>query len=240
MWFQRGALILLVFIVALAAYTAPQIAPAPQAQTEPALKKAVAILHTSAGDMKCQLYPEQTPLAVTNFVGLATGNKDWTNPVTHKVEHNKPLYDGTIFHRVIPDFMIQGGDPSGSGDGEPGYKFNDELKSDLQFDRPGRLAMANSGPNTNGSQFFITEKAVPRLYACFSDNGCQRGTRMVPKGYGYTIFGQCDLDSVELVKRIARMSVDPRNNRPDFPVKISHIDILSAGKLVPLAAPPAN
>ena len=108
--------------------------------------------------MKCQLYPEQAPLAVANFVGLATGSKDWTNPVTHKVEHNKPLYDGTIFHRVIPDFMIQAGDPSGSGDGDPGYKFNDELKSDLQFDRPGRLAMANSGPNTNGSQFFITEK----------------------------------------------------------------------------------
>ena len=240
MLFQRGVLILLVFLVAAAAYTAPQNAAKPQSQTEPALKKPVAILHTSVGDMKCQLYPEQAPLAVANFVGLATGKKDCTNPATHKVEHNRPLYDGTIFHRVIPDFMIQAGDPTGSGDGDPGYKFDDELKTGLQFDRPGRLAMANSGPNTNGSQFFITEKELPRLDPCFSDSGCQRGTRMVQKGYGYTIFGQCDPDSVVLVKRIARMSVDPRNNRPDFPVKILHIDILSAGKLVPLAAPPAN
>ncbi len=240
MFFQRSALILIVFVVAVVGYTAARNAPGPQSQMEPALKKPVAVIHTMIGDMKCQLYPEQAPLAVANFVGLATGRKDWTNPVTHMVEHNKPLYDGTIFHRVIPDFMIQAGDPTGSGDGDPGFTFPDELKSDLQFDRPGRLAMANSGPNTNGSQFFITEKDLPRLNPCFSDGGCQRGTRMVPKGYGYTIFGQCDVDAVELVKKIARMSADPRNNRPDFPVKILHIDILSAGKLVPLATPPAN
>jgi peptidyl-prolyl cis-trans isomerase A (cyclophilin A) len=237
---QRSALILIVFAVAAAGYSAPQNAPALQSQTQPELKKPVAIIHTMIGDMKCQLFSEQAPLAVANFVGLATGKKDWINPKTHQVEHNRPLYDGTIFHRVIPDFMIQAGDPTGTGDGDPGYRFNDELKSDLQFDRPGRLAMANSGPNTNGSQFFITEKDLPRLNPCFSDGGCQRGTRMAPKGFGYTIFGQCDLTSVDLVKKIARMSADPRNNRPDFPVKILHIDILSAGKLVPLANPPAN
>jgi cyclophilin family peptidyl-prolyl cis-trans isomerase len=116
-----------------------------------------------------------------------------------------PLYDGTIFHRVIPQFMIQGGDPAGNGMGDPGYKFKNETSPGLTFDRPGRLAYANAGRDTNGSQFFITEVPYPSL------NG------------GYTIFGQCDAAAVELVKQIARMATD--GERPLRPVKITHIDI---------------
>ena len=100
---------------------------------------------------------------MANFIGLSTGTKDWTNPRDDKAMHGKPLYDGTIFHRVIPNFMVQGGDPHGPGLGGPGYKFEDEFDPSLTFDRPGRLAMANSGPGTNGSQFFITDIATPWL-----------------------------------------------------------------------------
>src|SRR5437588_3371282 len=130
-------------------------------------KAPTATIHTSAGDMRCELFPDKAPKTVSNFIGLATGKKDWTNPATGKLEHNKPLYDGVIFHRVIPTFMIQGGDPLGTGSGGPGYQFEDELHPDLLFDHPGRLAMANSGLNTNGSQFFITEMEQPGLNPCF-------------------------------------------------------------------------
>src|SRR4029077_19128831 len=130
--------------------------------------------------------------------------KDWTNPVSHGKKHGVPLYDGTIFHRVIPEFMIQGGDPAGNGSGDPGYAFKNESSPTLKFDRPGRLAYANAGPGTNGSQFFITEVPYPSL------NG------------GYTIFGQCDEAAVVLVKQIARMGKDA-NDRPYRPVKINHI-----------------
>ena len=188
-----------------------------------------AIIHTTKGDLKCELFPDKAPKTVANFIGLATGKKDWINPASGKVEHNRPFFDGVIFHRVIPEFMIQGGDPLGTGIGGPGYKFEDELHSDLLFDRPGRLAMANSGPNTNGSQFFITENAQPGLNPCLDEGGCQRGSRRVPKGTGYTIFGQCDENSVEFVKRIARMPRDP-GDRPVDPVKIKRIDILAAGR----------
>lgn len=190
-----------------------------------------AIIHTTVGDLRCMLFSDKAPQTVANFIGLATGKKDWTNPSNGKVEHNRPLYDGVVFHRVIPEFMIQGGDPLGTGRGGPGYKFEDELRPDLLFDRPGRLAMANSGPNTNGSQFFITERAQPGLDPCFDKGGCQRGVRLVPQGAGYTIFGQCDENSVELVKRIARMPRDPSaGDRPLDPVKIRRIDILRAGR----------
>jgi peptidyl-prolyl cis-trans isomerase A (cyclophilin A) len=177
----------------------------PSASSDP-----VAIIHTTAGDLHCTLFPKQAPIGVANFIGLSTGTKDWTSPATHAKKHGVPLYDGTIFHRVIPDFMIQGGDPLGTGTGDPGYQFKNETSSDLKFDRPGRLAYANAGPNTNGSQFFITEVAYPSL------NG------------GYTIFGQCDDAAVELVKKIARQSRDS-NDRPARPVKITHIEIHNAG-----------
>ena len=118
-------------------------------------EKLYAVLETSQGEITCELYPKQAPKTVANFVGLAKGEKEWTDPKT-KEKVKKPLYDGTIFHRVIPDFMIQGGDPLGLGVGGPGYQFEDEVTDELQFDQVGRLAMANAGPNTNGSQFFIT------------------------------------------------------------------------------------
>jgi peptidyl-prolyl cis-trans isomerase A (cyclophilin A) len=176
--------------------------------TVPAVVKAqpVAIIDTTAGKLTCTLFPDKAPIGVANFIGLAEGTKDWISPVTHQKKHGAPLYDGTIFHRVIPDFMIQGGDPAGNGMGDPGYQFKNEVSPDLKFDRPGRLAYANAGPDTNGSQFFITEVAYPSL------NG------------GYTIFGQCDEASVALVKQIARMGRDS-NDRPYRPVKINHITI---------------
>src|SRR5437016_7533008 len=170
----------------------------------------VAVFDTTAGKMRCTLFEKETPETVANFIGLATGTKDWKNPASGATKHGVPLYDGTIFHRVIPNFMIQGGDPAGNGSGDPGYKFRDEIVPSLTFDRPGRLAMANSGPNTNGSQFFIPEVPTPHL------NG------------HHTIFGQCDEPSIALVKKIARVPRDA-NDRPSKPVRITHIDIVNAG-----------
>jgi peptidyl-prolyl cis-trans isomerase A (cyclophilin A) len=165
-----------------------------------------AVIDTTAGKLSCKLFPDKAPLGVANFEGLSNGTKDWTSPVSHAKKHGVPLYDGTICHRVIPNFMIQCGDPAGNGQGDPGYQFKNETSPDLKFDRPGRLAYANAGPDTNGSQFFITEVAYPSL------NG------------GYTIFGQCDDASVALVKQITRMGRDS-NDRPYSPVKINHITI---------------
>lgn len=182
-----------------------------QAKSTP--NQPTAIIDTSAGKLTCKLFPDKAPIGVANFIGLSAGTKDWTNPVSHAKKHGVPLYDGTICHRVIPNFMIQCGDPAGDGTGDPGYQFKNETSPDLKFDRPGRLAYANSGPDTNGSQFFITEVAYPSL------NG------------GYTIFGQCDDASVQLVKQIARMGRDSKD-RPFRAVKINHIAIQggSAGK----------
>ncbi len=121
-----------------------------------------ATIKTSMGDVVLLLFEEKAPKTVGNFVGLATGTKEWTDPKTgQKVK--RPLYNGTIFHRVIPDFMIQGGDPLGTGTGGPGYRFEDEFHPDLKHSKAGILSMANAGPNTNGSQFFITLKATPWL-----------------------------------------------------------------------------
>ncbi|HEX2053406.1 MAG TPA: peptidylprolyl isomerase [Actinomycetota bacterium] len=118
---------------------------------------------TSKGNIKVKLLPEHAPETVDNFIGLATGTKDWTHPRTRQHHSGEPLYSGTIFHRVIPGFMIQGGDPLGTGTGGPGYKFKDEVDGGPSFDGPGYLAMANSGPGTNGSQFFITVAPTPWL-----------------------------------------------------------------------------
>ncbi|PYX10148.1 MAG: peptidylprolyl isomerase [Acidobacteria bacterium] len=190
-----------------------QTAPAKKAApAKPATTSAgpTAIIDTTAGKMTCKLFPDKAPLGVANFVGLSEGTKDWTNPVSHAKKHGVPLYDGTIFHRVIPNFMIQGGDPAGTGSGEVGFAFKNEVSPDLTFDRPGRLAYANAGPDTNGSQFFITE--VP--YQSLNGN--------------YTIFGQCDDATIALVKQIARMGRDA-NDRPYRPVKINHIAIMKGG-----------
>ena len=186
--------------------TAPKLAPA----------QPTAIIHTTAGNLTCTLFPDKAPIGVANFIGLATGTKDWKNPVSGATKHGVPLYDGTIFHRVIPEFMIQGGDPEGNGEGDPGYKFKNEVSSDLTFDRPGRMAYANSGPDTNGSQFFITEVAFTGQQASMLNGH-------------YTIFGQCDEAAVALVKQIARMARDPENDKPFRPVKITHITIVRGG-----------
>jgi len=166
----------------------------------------VAIIETSMGNLTCPLFPKAAPLGTANFIGLARGTKDWKNPRTGKTMHGVPLYDNTTFHRVIPDFMIQGGDPAGTGSGDIGFQFKNENWPDLKFDQAGRLAYANAGRDTNGSQFFITE--VPVAYL----NG------------NYTIFGQCDDASVKLVKRITRQPRDT-NDRPKMPIIIQHIRI---------------
>ncbi len=143
-----------------------------------------ATFQTTMGAIVVKLMPEKAPVTVENFVGLAEGTKEWTHPRTGE-KAKKPLYDGTVFHRVIPEFMIQGGDPMGTGTGGPGYKFADEIGPENKFDRPGLLAMANAGPGTNGSQFFITEVPTPHL------------------NRGHTIFGEVVKGS-DLVGKIAR------------------------------------
>jgi len=142
-------------------------------------------LQTSLGTIHCALFWQQAPITVANFVGLSTGALPWMEPQTGVVQDG-PMYPGTIFHRTIPGFMIQGGDPLGTGAGGPGWRFPDELHPTLNFDAPGMMAMANAGPGTNGSQFFVTEVPTPHL------NG------------KHTIFGQCDEQSLALVKQIAR------------------------------------
>ena len=218
------------FLILLMAFSSLQLVSQTSA---PAAKKPVArkptaataalpptaVIDTTAGKLTCVLFPDKAPIGVANFIGLARGTKDWTNPATGRKMHGVPLYNGTIFHRVIPNFMIQGGDPVGTGEGDPGYKFKNETSSDLQFDRPGRLAYANAGPDTNGSQFFITEVPYPSL------NG------------GYTIFGQCDDPSVEIVKKIARLARNG-NDRPNDPPKIVKVAILhAAGAHAPVHKP---
>jgi len=152
----------------------------------------------------CRLFENEAPNAVANFRGLATGSKPWKDPHTGKLKHT-PLYSGTTFHRVIPDFMIQGGDPSGDGTGFPGYEFADEINPDRKFDHPGILAMANHGPNTNGSQFFITVAAAEHL------NG------------GYSVFGEVvsGQDVADAISKVPRDS----NDKPLTPVTIKAIAI---------------
>ena len=179
-----------------------------------------AVFDTSMGRMTCKLFEKETPETVANFVGLAQGTIVWTDPTTHKKVRNKPLYNGTVFHRVIPEFMIQGGDPTATGTGDPGYSFKDEFNPDLKFDVPGRLAMANSGPDTNGSQFFITEVPVEYL------NG------------KHTIFGQCDDASIAVEKSIARVQRDS-NDKPITDVVLVKVTIVPDGQPVPPPLAPA-
>src|ERR1700728_1683259 len=136
--------------------TSQDLPDSPGAQTAPAVEPTgpTAVMDTSMGRITCRLFDKQAPETVANFVGLAEGTKEWTNPETHEKVHGRPLYDGTIFHRVIPGFMAQGGDPIGNGLGDPGYYIQDEIDPSLMFNVPGRLAMANSGPNTDGSEVF--------------------------------------------------------------------------------------
>ncbi len=183
-----------------------------------------AIFTTTAGQITCELFPDKAPITVDNFIGLATGTKEWTNPSSRAKMRGVPYFNGTVFHRVIPDFMIQGGDPLGNGAGGPGYKFKNEY-SDLQFDKPGRLAMANAGVDTNGSQFFITVTSK-HLY--------QLDGR-------YTIFGQCG--NLEIANRIANapksMNMSGEYSKPLEPVRITKLTIVKAGDAVPATAPKA-
>jgi peptidyl-prolyl cis-trans isomerase A (cyclophilin A) len=163
----------------------------------------IATIATSQGALHCQLFDDKAPATVASFIGLATGQKPWTDPRTSKTVRGKPFYDGLTFHRVIPGFVIQGGDPLGNGTGGPGYQFDDELAAELTH-QPGTLAMANAGPNTNGSQFFVDEGAPSFL------NG------------HYTIFGKCK--ELDVVTRIASVPRGP-NDRPQTPVTITRITI---------------
>jgi peptidyl-prolyl cis-trans isomerase A (cyclophilin A) len=165
-----------------------------------------ATIETSQGTLHCTLLADAAPMTVANFVGLARGLKAWRDPRTGKPAR-KPFYDGLIFHRVIPEFMLQGGDPTGTGTGDPGYRFGDETRSSLRHDGPGVLSMANAGPGTNGSQFFITEKATPWLDG------------------KHTIFGRCR--EAELIKKIARVQRNAQD-RPLEDVVIQHVTISRA------------
>jgi peptidyl-prolyl cis-trans isomerase A (cyclophilin A) len=149
-----------------------------------------AIFQTNKGTFTCRLFEKEAPKTVDNFVGLANGTKEWTDPKTGK-KVQKRFYDGLIFHRVIPKFMIQGGDPEGTGRGGPGYKFEDECRPDLIFDKSGKLAMANAGPNTNGSQFFITTVPTPWL----------NNKHTI---FGEVVEGQNVVESIESVKKDRR------------------------------------
>ena len=164
---------------------------APAKSNAPAFKLlpgVYAVLETSMGMITCELYEQQAPKTVENFIALAQGTKDYLDGKTGKVAHAKPFYDGVTFHRVVDGFMIQSGDRSGLGTGGPGYWFNDEINPQLKFDREGRLAMANFGKNTNGSQFFITLGAKPDL------------------NNRYTIFGQV-VEGMDVVKQISKVPV---------------------------------
>src|SRR5690554_1341484 len=172
----------------------------------------VATLHTSLNDIKVNLLANHAPKTVANFIGLATGQIEWTHPETGKVSKDR-LYDGVIFHRIIPDFMIQGGDPLGNGTGGPGYQFDDEIHPELAFTEPYLLAMANAGiqmgRGTNGSQFFITTVPTPWLQG------------------KHTIFGRVkDDQSRAVVDSIEKVSTDPRNDRPVQDVVINSIEII--------------
>jgi peptidyl-prolyl cis-trans isomerase A (cyclophilin A) len=163
-----------------------------------------AVLTTNEGTVVCRLFEKEAPKTVANFTELAEGKREWTHPVSRE-KSSKKLYDGTIFHRVIPDFMIQGGDPAGNGMGGPGYKFEDETKgSPHRFDKKGKLAMANAGPNTNGSQFFITVGATEWLTG------------------KHTIFGEV-VEGQEVVDKISKVST--RSDKPVKPVVLESVTI---------------
>ena len=161
-----------------------------------------ATLRTSSGTVKVRLFPDHAPKTVRNFVELAEGTREWTNP---EGQPGGKLYDGTIFHRVIPDFMLQGGDPLGTGTGGPGYKFKDEIHPDLAFTRPYLLAMANAGPGTNGSQFFITVAPTPWLTG------------------KHTIFGEV-IEGSDLVQSLSQVQTD-RRDRPTQDIVLESVVI---------------
>jgi peptidyl-prolyl cis-trans isomerase A (cyclophilin A) len=215
---KRTLPLLFLLITTAAAQTPAQLPDAPSTvahEAPPATPTGPTVLfETSLGRLTCKLFSAEAPKTVANFIGLATGAKPWTDPITQQKVTGKPFFDGTTFHRVIPNFMIQGGDRMGTGMGDPGFYFEDEFSPALRFDVPGRLAMANSGPNTNGSQFFITEVPVPEL------------------NNKHTIFGQCDPHSVLLVGTIARVERNAED-KPITPVVLNKVIIIPDGQPIP-------
>jgi peptidyl-prolyl cis-trans isomerase A (cyclophilin A) len=164
-----------------------------------------AVIETTEGNIVCRLFEKDAPKTVANFVELAEGKREWTNPTSRK-KVTDPLYNGTIFHRVIPNFMIQGGDPMGTGFGGPGYQFEDETKgSPHSFVKPGKLAMANAGPNTNGSQFFITVANTEWLTG------------------KHTIFGEV-VEGYEIVEKISKVARN-RQDKPNKDVVVTSLKI---------------
>jgi peptidyl-prolyl cis-trans isomerase A (cyclophilin A) len=241
--FRPGALLFFSTAYAFAQQATPPLTQVPPAQTPPPITVTqlpdapvsqlpqqveptgpTVVLDTSMGRLTCRFFQQQAPQTVANFIGLAEGTKPYTDPVSKQKVTNKHFFDGTTFHRVIPAFMIQGGDPTGTGTGDPGYMFADEFDPGLNFDVPGRLAMANSGPGTNGSQFFVT--TVPT-------------THLDQK---HTIFGQCDDASVTVAKAIEAVPRDP-DDKPLQPVTLNKVTIVRDGQAVPAlpaAAVPAT
>ena len=163
-----------------------------------------AVLHTNHGDIDIKLFEARAPKTVANFVGLATGERTWKDPKTGEAK-NDPFYDGVIFHRIIDSFMIQGGDPTGTGRGGPGYTFADEFHDDLRHDREGRVSMANAGPDTNGSQFFITLRQTPHL----NDK--------------HAVFGQV-VEGWDVCQKIAKVETGGQD-RPKDDVVIESVDV---------------
>jgi peptidyl-prolyl cis-trans isomerase A (cyclophilin A) len=181
-------------------HAAPATPPVPL----PAEPGTYAVFYTSMGNIVCRLFVEDAPKTVANFIGLASGTKRWKDPNTGKTMHG-PLYSNTTFHRVIQNFMIQGGDPIGTGMGQPGYQFDDEISPNHSFDKPGILAMANSGPNTNGSQFFITVTPQQRLDG------------------NYSIFGEV-VSGQDVVDAISKVPTG-ENDKPITPVKLIRVSV---------------
>ncbi len=216
----------------LTAQTSPPASPTPELPDSPGTTSApvpsriptgpTVLFDTSMGRLTCKFFDKEAPLATANFIGLAEGTKEWTDPSTQAKVKGKSYYNGTTFHRVIPSFMIQGGDRRGDGTGDAGYFFDNENVANLNFDVPGRLAMANAGPNTNGTQFFITEVANPDLDG------------------KYTIFGQCDSHSVLIAATIARVDRNS-SDKPLSPVTLDKVTIVrEGGAIPPVPVPPVT
>jgi peptidyl-prolyl cis-trans isomerase A (cyclophilin A) len=206
---NRRTIVLFLFAAALSAQSTLNVPEATPEQAKKRRNGLYAVLHTSKGPITIQLFERESPLTVENFVALATGQKQWRDPVTKQMKQT-PLYNGTIFHRVIPGFVIQGGDPSGTGVGDVGFTIPDEwTRSSMLFNIPGRVAMANFGPGTAASQFFITERASFEL------------------DERYTIFGQV-VDGSRVVSAISGVPRDSED-RPKEKVVLEKVEVFRVG-----------
>ena len=199
----RASQIIWIYLFALMFFLMGQVSEAKK-EGKKKEKDMIAVFETSLGTFKIKLHHDKTPKTVDNFVGLAEGTKEWVDPKSG-AKVKRPFYDGLTFHRVIPNFMIQGGDPLGNGMGGPGYRFEDEFHSDLKHDKPGVLSMANAGPNTNGSQFFITVAPTPHL------------------DRRHSVFGEV-VEGMDVVYAISKVKTDV-NDKPVTPVVIKSVKI---------------